>query len=289
MKTIAIASGKGGTGKTTVSVNLARYLSTRQEVILADLDVEEPNAALFLGVTTEEVEAVHRLVPRWDSVTCTRCGKCQDVCAFNAVQLIGSEVMVLPQLCHSCTACSRLCPEGSLPLAEQHIGTLVGGSADRLSFFEGTLDIGEEQAVPLIKRVKEKVEARAAGGSPVAILDSPPGTACPMIEAVKDADFVFLVTEPTPFGLHDLKLAVETLRQLGQPFAVIINRSGIGDDGVERYCDAEDIDIAASFPESRAIAEAYARGRVVYEDDPGFAGELEKLAEWIGGISERKS
>ncbi len=277
---VAIASGKGGTGKTTLATNLAAYMAETGPVVLADLDVEEPNSGLFVQGDLFHQETKFKMIPEWSGKTCSHSGNCQVVCNFNAILSLPDSVMVFPELCHGCYACSELCPTGSLPMKPKPMGELKHFRAGNLDFVESRLMIGEEQAVPLIKQTLDYI----AAGFPVdvaKILDSPPGTSCPVIEATKDADLVILVTEPTPFGLHDLKLAVETVRHLGKEFTVVLNRFGIGDDGVIRYCEDEGIDLIARIPNSRVIAETYAAGRLIYMDVPAVKDAVEIIAAHI--------
>jgi MinD superfamily P-loop ATPase len=276
---VAIASGKGGTGKTTLSTNLASYLSKSNKVILIDLDVEEPNSGLFLkGIKISETEKF-KMIPEWVESKCTLCGECQKVCNYHAVIQLGSMILVFPELCHSCYACSELCPTQALPMKEKKIGDLSHFKINELDFIESRLVIGEEQAVPLMRQTIEHVEMHFPDY--IQIFDSPPGTSCPVIEAVKDADFVILVTEPTPFGLNDLKLAVETARELDKKFGVVINRYGIGDEEVENYCKNEQIPILAKIPNSRNIAELYSQGELLYDKIPEVAEELQKINRFL--------
>jgi MinD superfamily P-loop ATPase len=277
---IAIASGKGGTGKTTLATNLAVFLSETEPVVLADLDVEEPNSGLFLRGELLHEEARFKRIPGWVQDTCGLCGNCQSVCNFNAVLKMGDGILVFPELCHGCYACSELCPTSSLPMQPKQMGELKHLRSGRLDFVESRLMIREEQAVPLIRQTIDYVATQFPAGT-LRIFDSPPGTSCPVIEAVRGADLVILVTEPTPFGLHDLKLAVETVRQLGRDFVVVLNRQGIGDDKVERYCAAEGIELAATLPNSRRIAETYAAGKLLYREIPAVAAAVETLARLI--------
>lgn len=282
---IAVASGKGGTGKTTLSTNLAAYISRKQPVVLLDLDVEEPNSGLFIEGRTLHTAPVYRSVPTWRVERCTMCGLCQDVCNFNAVLRMGEKIMLFPQLCHSCFACSELCPASALPMVKREAGVLTHRREDSLDFVECRLNVGEEQAVPLIKeslRFTEEQFDQAA----LRILDSPPGTACPMVAAVKEADLVLLISEPTPFGLHDFRISVETLRQLGLPFAAVINRDGIGDDALSDYCEEEGIPVAGRIPNSREVAERYSDGKLVYESVPSFRSALEDIVAYIEGASK---
>lgn len=277
---VAIASGKGGTGKTTLATNLAAYLARTRPVVLADLDVEEPNSGLFLPGELRHEQTEHKMIPHWEQADCSLCGNCQEVCNFNAVLRLKTGVMVFPELCHSCYACSELCPTGSLPMQPRPLGELEHRRRGDLDLVESRLLVGEEQAVPLIRRTLKYLDENFPTES-LQILDAPPGTSCPVIEAVRGADRVLLVTEPTPFGLHDLKLAVETVRLLERPFGVVLNRHGIGDDGVERYCASEGIRLVARIPNRRAIAESYAAGSLLIDDVPEVADAVREVARFL--------
>ncbi len=278
---VAIASGKGGTGKTTLATNLALFMAEAGPVVLVDLDVEEPNSGLFIQGEVRHEQAVDKMIPGWSPSTCHHCGNCQAVCNFNAILKLGDAVLVLPELCHGCYACSELCPSGSLPMQPRPLGELKHSRTGRLDFVESRLLIGEEQAVPLIRRTIDYVDAHFPP-EVVRIFDSPPGTSCPVIEATRGADLVILVTEPTPFGLHDLQLAVETMRLLGRDFVVVVNRHGLGDDRVERYCADEGIELAARIPHSRQIAAACAAGELLYRDVPAVRAAVQALGRLIG-------
>jgi MinD superfamily P-loop ATPase len=279
---IAIASGKGGTGKTTLAVNLASFLSREilnenQKVVLVDLDVEEPNSGLFIKGKIIDSQNKFRSVPLWDESKCTLCGKCKTWCNFNAIAQLPDKIMVFPELCHSCYACTDLCPEQALPMANIKTGVLnhfkVNGN---LSFIEGRLDVGQESAVPLIQQTKEYIDANFSNET-IKLYDSPPGTSCPVIEAVKDADFVVLVTEPTPFGLHDLKLAIATMRELKLKFGVVINRDGIGNKDVMDYCIKNHIPVIGKIPDMREAAHLYSQGKLLYESIPAIKNEFKSL------------
>lgn len=293
---IAIASGKGGTGKTTLSTNLAQYLAERKRqilpsdhVILTDLDVEEPNSGLFIQGELRHQEDRHKMIPSWDKSKCSLCGICQQVCNFNAVIKLGDQIMVFPELCHSCYACSELCPDNALPMVPEKMGALRQIEAEKFTFVESKLDIGQEQAVPLISQTIDYVETHfPENSSNMKLYDSPPGTSCPVIEAVKDVDFIILVTEPTPFGLHDLTLAVDTMRKLAKPCGVVINRYGIGNAGVESYCRDEGIDILARIPNDRRAAELYSRGKLMYKEIPEIAEALEQITQYLEAEYTRK-
>ncbi len=277
---IAIASGKGGTGKTTLSSNLAKFLAEEFPVVLIDLDVEEPNSGLFIEGRLKESQDKFKMIPEWIEDKCDACGICQSVCNYNAILQLGDLITVFPELCHSCYACSELCPTDALPMIPKKMGELKEFQSDNLIFIESKLEIGEEQAVPLIQQTKRYVKENIPGNV-MQIYDSPPGTSCPVIEAAKDADFIILVTEPTPFGFHDLKLAVDTMEELDKEFGVIINRDGIGNDDVEKFCGREGIDILAKIPNSREIAELYSQGKLIYKYVPEVREQLEKIKGYI--------
>ena len=282
---LAIASGKGGTGKTTLSTNLAAYIAEREEVVLVDLDVEEPNSGLFFDGTLVHQEDNHNMTPNWDASKCTLCGLCQEVCNFNAIIQLGDSILVYPKLCHSCYACSELCPVNALPMEPTKIGVLRDFQWGKLHYVESRLNIGEEQAVSSIAKTKRYVADKYPHVS-MAIFDSPPGTSCPVMEATKDADYVVLVTEPTPFGFHDLKLAIETMCELKKPFGVVINRYGIGNDEVVNYCHAEGIEVLAKIPNSRQIAELYSKGHLIYPAFPEVKTALSNILDHCLAIKE---
>jgi MinD superfamily P-loop ATPase len=281
--TVAIASGKGGTGKTTLATNLSSHLAESRPVVLVDLDVEEPNSGLFIRSALRHREDTFRPVPVWDQQQCSLCGLCAEVCNFHAIIRIGEQIMVFPELCHSCHACSELCPADALPMNGLKMGTLTHSATQALSLVESRLDVGQEQAVPLIAQTIAYVE-RTFPDNALKVFDAPPGTACPVTAATKSADVVILVTEPTPFGLHDLKLAVETMRELGKRFAVVVNRYGIGNDTVLDYCRTEEIDVVAKLPNSRRVAELYSRGDLVYTEIPEIARELDNIESYLAKV-----
>ncbi|MCF7903351.1 MAG: ATP-binding protein [Candidatus Marinimicrobia bacterium] len=259
---IAVASGKGGTGKTFLATNLAQYLSGERPVVLVDLDVEEPNAGLFFNTQVIHHEIKYSMIPEWDPERCTLCGLCQDLCHFHAIVQADPKLIIFPELCHSCYACSELCPEQALPMKPRRIGILSRQSGRNFRFVQGELDVGQEQVVPLIHQIIQYVDENYPADM-IKIYDAPPGTSCPVVEAVKQADYVILVTEPTPFGLHDLKLAVEAMRQLGKSMGVVINREGLGDTHVEEFCQKMQVPILAHIPHDRHIAERYSRGELM--------------------------
>lgn len=249
---IAIASGKGGTGKTTVAVNLALSIQHSQ---LIDADVEEPNANLFLHSSFSEEKKVTVSVPQINEERCTYCGKCSRFCAYNALAVVPHNVLVFEDLCHSCKGCEIICPEDAVGWKKREVGTIRKGTANNISVVEGDLNVGESMAIPVIKAVKREIQRQKT-----VIIDAPPGTSCPVMEAIEGSDFVLLVTEPTPFGLHDLKLAVDVVRRMKLPFGVVINREGIGDKRVELYCQKEEIPILMKIPHDTRIASFYSNG-----------------------------
>lgn len=256
---VAIASGKGGTGKTTIAVTLAaEYIAAGKLVALLDCDVEEPNANLFLKTDIRITETIYTPVPRVDEDNCTGCGKCEEACNFNAIVLIKERPLVLPDMCHSCGGCVRACPEKVIYEVQKEIGTIEEGYGDGIVYAGGRLKIGQPIAPPLIRALKNYCFS-----ADIRIIDAPPGTSCPAVESLRESDCVILVTEPTPFGLNDLKLAVGVVRRLEIPFGIVINRSDIGDNCVVDYCLAEEIPVLASIPHSRRIAESYSRGDVI--------------------------
>jgi len=280
---LTIASGKGGTGKTTVSTNLASYLaSLGNKIVLADLDVEEPNSALFIKSKLKQTKQINKMVPKWESKNCTYCGECADVCNFNAIVSLPSEILVFPELCHSCYACSELCPTDSLPMTPVRIGELKEYEALNFNFVEGRLDLGQEMAVPLIAQTIDFVEKNFSKYTK--IFDAPPGTSCPVIEASKNSDFVILITESTPFGLNDLKLAVGTMKVLKKNFGVIINRDGIGNNDVQKYCQEENIPIVTKIKNDKEVAKLYSRGELIYPKIEHFKNSLNEIINFIGGI-----
>jgi MinD superfamily P-loop ATPase len=249
---VSVASGKGGTGKTSVAVNMALSIGNIQ---LLDCDVEEPNAHLFLNPKINQTQAVTVSVPIVNEELCDHCGKCADSCQYNALFIGSDKVLVFPDLCHSCGGCALVCPKKAISKDQHKIGTLKLGSAGHLELVYGELEVGEPIAVPIIREVKRHIRKDKN-----VILDSPPGTSCPVIQTVKDSDFCILVTEPTPFGLHDLKIMIQVLESMRIPFGVVINRAGIGDNRVYEYCGEKDIPILLEIPYKRKIMELYSRG-----------------------------
>ena len=259
MMIISVASGKGGTGKTTVATNLALSIGKAQFI---DCDVEEPNANIFLKAKLNEHEDVTVEIPEIDKEKCDYCGKCSEFCAYNALAVVSSDVLVFPELCHSCGGCELVCPQNAINWKRKPVGKIEHGVVNGIDFFHGLLNVGEIQAIPVIKALKKKIDNKKN-----VILDAPPGTSCPVIETINVSDYCILVTEPTPFGLHDLKLAVEVVRHLNIPFGVIINRDGIGNEEVDFYCQNEKIPVIMKIPQSEKTARLYSKGIALVSED----------------------
>jgi MinD superfamily P-loop ATPase len=305
---IAVASGKGGTGKTTVATSLALAITTDARVqtdptehakslgrypelgkgpLFLDCDVEEPNAALFLGPALDQYEEVGIPIPEIDLEKCTYCGRCAEVCAWHAIAVVGRKVLVFPELCHGCGGCTLNCPEGAIYEVLHVMGSLESGQAGPIAFGHGILNVGEAMAVPIIRQLKAK--HRSDPDHDVTILDASPGTSCPVVETMRGADFVLLVTEPTPFGLHDLRLTVQVARdELDLPVGVVVNRDGVGDAGVDEYCAAEGIPILMRIPLDRRIAEAIAGGRALTEALPEYRPRFLDLYQQIAAELARR-
>ncbi len=273
---IAVASGKGGTGKTTVAVSFA--LSWDSGVTFADCDVEEPNSHIFLKPDITGSRQFSLQIPAIDEERCNYCGKCREICRFNAITIFGKTIMSFPDMCHSCGGCFLVCDQGAIREAKRIVGTVEWGTAKEMAFFQGRLRIGEAMSSPLIKEVKKQAENSQTD---LTVLDAPPGTSCPVIKTVRDTNFVVLVAEPTPFGLHDLKLAAATIATLDIPMGVVINKSGIGDNSVENWCKDQGIPVLMNIPFSRAAAEAYATGRPLVELQPELKTGFKRLIEEI--------
>jgi MinD superfamily P-loop ATPase len=271
---ISVASGKGGTGKTTVATNLALSLEKAQFI---DCDVEEPNANIFFKAEIKEQEDVKVEIPKVDAEKCDYCGKCSEFCAYNALAVVPSKVLVFPELCHSCRGCGLVCPQNAINWKEKPVGKIEHGVTNGVDFYHGLLNVGEIQAIPVIKALKKKIDKDKN-----VILDAPPGTSCPVIETVGCSDYCILVTEPTPFGLHDLKLAVDVVRHLDVPFGVIINRDGIGDKKVELYCQKEKIPVLMKILHSEEIARLYSDGIPFVNELTSWRDEFKKLFNQIG-------
>lgn len=281
---ISVASGKGGTGKTLVATSLALSLRDRDKVQLLDCDVEEPNDHIFLKPVITKSEAVRIPVPEIDEKKCTYCGKCVEVCAYHAIAVFPKNILVFPQLCHGCGACSYLCPEKAVNEVGREIGVVEWGHSNGVEFAHGKLNVGEAMPTPVIRRVKER-----ANHDGIVIIDISPGTSCPVVESIKDSDFCLLVTEPTPFGLNDLALAVETVKKLKVPCGVVINRAGVGDGKVEKYCLNENIPVLLTIPMDTEIARLYSRGTALVEGMPKWKECFLELFDRIQEIVNERS
>ena len=271
---IAIASGKGGTGKTTLAVNLAFVAG--ENVQLVDCDVEEPNSHLFVKAEKVSSEEVSLPVPEIDPDLCIGCGECAKFCEFSALAALGDAPMVFAEMCHGCGGCMRICKQKAITEKERRIGSVDTFASGKVTLVHGCLDIGVVMAPPLINAVKKRINADG-----LVILDAPPGTSCPAIAAVNNVDYVVLVTEPTPFGLNDLKLAVGMARALGVPFGVVVNRAGTGDEEVQRYCKEGNIPLLFEIPDDRRVAQVYSRGELIIEGVPGYREIFEELLRKI--------
>lgn len=271
---VTVASGKGGTGKTTVATSLACAISGPVQIL--DCDVEEPNVHLFLRPEIDHRQTVYTMVPEVDQARCSGCRKCADICRFSAITVVGQKVLTFPQLCHGCGGCMLVCPEKAITEGGREVGTLEVGWHGDIRFGHGKLRVGEAMAPPLIRQVRSQVED---GG--VTIIDAPPGTSCPVIAAMRGADCILLVTEPTPFGLHDLQLAVEAVKILGIACGIVINRADLGDQGVRNYAEHQGIPVLMEIPFSKEIAMRYSRGGVLAEELPAWREKFANLYQKI--------
>ena len=276
---ISVASGKGGTGKTLVATSLAISLIDKYKVQLLDCDVEEPNANILLHLAANQSQLVYIPIPKVDEARCTYCGKCAEVCAYNAIAVIKEKVLVFPELCHGCGSCSYLCPESAISEEGREMGVIERGHSGNLELIQGKINVGEAMAPPVIREVKKYIDP-----ANIVIIDVPPGTSCPVVEAVKGSDCCLLVTEPTPFGLNDLALAVEVVKKLGIPCGVVINRVGVGNQEVEQYCHREKIPILLRIPLDRNIAMLYSQGIPLIEGVPRWREEFLRLFQDIKDI-----
>lgn len=276
---IAVASGKGGTGKTTIAVNLALNMDTVQ---LVDCDVEEPNINIFLKATLDSHEEVTVDTPDVDRKKCYYCGKCADFCRYHALAVVPNKVLVFPELCHSCGGCALVCPREAIGWKKRTIGVIDHGVRGSVDFYQGVLNVGEAMAVPLLRSLKKKIDTTKQ-----VILDAPPGTACPVIETIRGSDYCILVTEPTLFGFHDLKLMVDVVRHTAIPFGVVINRDGIGNQIVEEYCQTENIPILLKIPQSDDIAHLYSEGIPFIEKMANWRPQFNSLIQHISAEVSR--
>lgn len=271
---ISIASGKGGTGKTTFATNLA--LSLNRKIQFFDCDVEEPNSNIFLKTNISGSIDVTVEIPFVDKNKCNFCGKCSSFCRFNALAVVPNEVIVFPGLCHSCGGCQLVCPENAIGFHKRSVGKIEHGIKNNIDFYQGLLNVGEIQAVPIIKALKKHINPDFD-----VIIDAPPGTSCPVIETIKESDYCILVTEATPFGLHDLKLAVDVIRHMKITFGVVINRDGTGFKNVELYCNNEHIPILMKIPDDENIAQMYSNGIPFVRERVSWRARFVELFEKI--------
>lgn len=281
---VTVASGKGGTGKTLVSASLASVW--QRPVLAVDLDVEEPNLHLFLEPVGFRSEAVHLEVPVLDADLCTRCGACAELCQFKGISLMGTSLLLFPDLCHGCGGCIRICPQGALGKGERLLGAVEEGrTRGGIPVLTGRLRVGEAQGVPLMNQVRRRMREAAQAGALDVIIDGPPGVSCPAMTAAQDADVILLITEPTPFGLYDLRLARQAFLALGKPMGVVINRAGLGDDRVHEFCREMGLPVLAELPFRRDIALAYSQGRVIAQVDAGLGDLFRDLATRMEGMA----
>ncbi len=278
---ISVASGKGGTGKTTVATNLAFSLGSNVQIL--DCDVEEPNSHLFMKPEIELTETVFTPVPEIDEDKCNYCRKCVEICRFKVIAIFNETVLTFPELCHSCGGCLEVCPEDAITETGRELGTVERGRSGNIAFVHGRLRVGEAMSPPLIKKVRSHIKP-----DKINIIDAPPGTSCPVIAAMKDTDLVVMVTEPTPFGLHDLKLGVEAVKLLGIPCGLVINRSDIGNNDVRVYAEQENLPILMEIPFDRGIAEVYSRGELIVSQMPEWKEKFLALYNSIKSLVKRK-
>jgi len=275
---IAIASGKGGTGKTTVAVNLAWYLADRnRKVQYIDCDVEEPNGHFFLSPYLNEKDEASVMLPVVDQQKCSSCGECVRKCQFNAIARLPGNTMIFPELCHGCGLCLHVCPTSAISEGERSIGYVETGMGwGGVQFVHGVLNVGEPMPNPLIRQVKQRgLEDH------IRIIDAPPGTSCPFVETISDADLVILVTEPTPFGLHDLKISVEVAQARGKQVCVVVNRENGPFTALNEYQAVNGLRVLARLPEDRRVAEAYSTGEILVQALPEYAAHFAAIADEV--------
>lgn len=271
---ISVASGKGGTGKTTVSTSLAASLPGKIQFL--DCDVEAPNAHLFIKPKVRETVPVNAPVPNVDLSRCTFCKKCMDICRFSALAVLKDNILVFENNCHSCGGCQEICPENAIDLRFREIGNIKTGTKDNIEFSNGCLEIGQVMAPPVIKQVRAQSKKDV-----ITIIDAPPGTSCPVITAINNTDFTILVTEPTPFGLHDLKLAVKTVEELGIPHGIVINRSGSSNSIINDYANKKSIPVLMEIPFERQIARTCSNGKILSQEIPDLKAEFRQMFDKI--------
>lgn len=281
---LAVASGKGGTGKTTVAASLAAVWPS--PVVAVDLDVEAPNLHLFLNPAISDQAPSYIEIPEIDEDRCTRCRACTDICQFKAIGIFGDVMMTFPEMCHGCGACWTICPEAAITPGKRELGQILSGRTGQTKFIMGRLRVGEAMSPPLMRDVKHRLNSGSGDADRDVIIDAPPGVSCPAINAVMDADVILLVTEPTPFGLYDLALAQQAFTSLDKPMGVVINRAGIGTRDVEAHCRKKGLPILAEIPFRRDIAEAYAQGQIIADTVPAVRPLFEALAARITSLAD---
>jgi MinD superfamily P-loop ATPase len=281
---VAVASGKGGTGKTTVSASLTAVWESPVQAV--DLDVEEPNLHLFLQPRIEHRQTVHLEVPQVDEALCTYCGACSELCQFKAISVLGEVILTFPEMCHGCGGCLAVCPQKALSPGQRELGEISWGTAGKAGFIMGRLRVGEAMSPPFMRRVKARLNEVIAANACDAVVDAPPGVSCPAVNAVMDSDVIVLVTEPTPFGFYDLSLAWQAFLPLGKPMGVVINRAGLGNDQVYRFCRQKQVPLLAEIPFDRDIARAYAQGRIIAEVSDALRGTFVGLGHKIRQLAE---
>jgi MinD superfamily P-loop ATPase len=280
---IAVASGKGGTGKTTVTACLTRVLSGK--VVAVDLDVEAPNLHLFLKPDITEAQTAYMQVPEVDQAACTHCRQCAEICQFKAIADLGEYLLTFPEMCHGCGGCLAVCPENALRTGQRELGQIRWGDAGGVAFMEGRLRVGEAMSPPLMRTVKSKLETLFHPTAATVLIDAPPGVSCPAVSAVMDSDMVVMVTEPTPFGRYDLELAYEAFKTMAMPMAVVVNRAGSGDAGVDDFCRRHGLPIVGRIPYERRIAEAYSQGRIPVDAVPKLRAVFSEMLTGLKGLA----
>jgi MinD superfamily P-loop ATPase len=260
---VTVASGKGGTGKTTVTASLTSIWN--RAMLAVDLDVEEPNLHLFLKPDIKETSTAEMEIPVLDLSKCTLCGKCAELCQFKAISMMGKFLMTFADMCHGCGGCLAICPEKALTPGKRELGKILRGNVDDAEFIMGRIRIGEAMTPPLMNQIKEEIFQRVKEHPVDVLIDAPPGVSCPAVTSVIDSDVIVLVTDSTPFGFHDFVLAWEAFSPFAKPMGVVINRAGLGNDEIYRFCREKNIPVLAEIPYDRAIAESYSNGQVITE------------------------
>ncbi len=281
---VAVASGKGGTGKTTVAASLATIWDG--PLVAVDLDVEEPNLDLFLQPAITGTALAYMTVPAVAEAKCTYCGACSELCQFKAISVFNQVILTFPEMCHGCGGCMAICPEKAISAGRRELGEISWGRAGDLGFLSGRLRIGEAMSPPLMRLVKARLAQMLTAESGDAIIDAPPGVSCPAVNAVLDSDVILLVTEPTPFGVYDFKLAWEAFAPLGKPLGAVVNRAGVGNDAIYRFCREQGLPVLAEIPYDRAIAEAYARGRIIATVSPELKAIFVSLRDQVRDLAK---